>query len=147
MNRRFLAATILALAVLFSQGGGLVLAAICPHLRAQHGASCHENKHENSAHYHHMGHEMAPAGGDEVFESEETAISCNHCAIHSRTKRDDSALQSTSILQRESDPPASISFHVVEPQSLLSTPAWSTKAHGPPVDTGPLHLLHNVFRI
>jgi hypothetical protein len=147
MNTRFLAATILALAVLLSQGGGLVLAAICPHLRAQHAASCHENTHENSAHHQHMGHEMAPAGDAEVFESEETAVSCNHCAIHSRTKRDDSALQSSNTLQRESDPPVLISFRSVEPESLLNAPAWSPQAHGPPVDTGPLHLLHNVFRI
>lgn len=143
MNRRFLAATILALAVLFSQGGGLVLAAICPHLRAQHGASCHENTQKKVVHH----QEMAPAGDAEVFQSEETAVSCNHCAIHSRTKRDDSALQPTNTLQRESDPPVLISFRLVEPASVLTAPAWSTRAHGPPLDTGPLHLLHNVFRI
>jgi len=142
MNRRFLAANILALAVLFSQGGGLVLAAICPHLRAQHSASCHGMPQETSAHH----HDMQPAGGA-VFETEETAISCNHCAIHSRTKRDDSALQPTNTLQRESDPPLWISFQVAEPQSVVSTPAWTANAHGPPGRSGSLHLLYNVFRI
>lgn len=143
MNRRFLAATILALAILFSQGGGSVLAAICPHLRALHTASCHEMAEQSSADH----HDMQPAGDEAAFINDETAISCNHCAIHSRTKRDDSALQPTNTLQRESDPSLLISFEFVEPLSLLHTATWATNAHAPPVDTGPLHLLHHVFRI
>ena len=40
MKQRLLAIVFVALAVLYCQSGGLVLAAICPHLRARH-ETCH----------------------------------------------------------------------------------------------------------
>jgi hypothetical protein len=143
MNQRFVAAIIVALAVLSSQAGGSVLAAICPHLRSPHNASCNEAPPNTSV----VHHQMDNANGDAVFETEETAASCNHCAVHSRTKRDDSARQSTDSVQRASDPSVADAFSAAGPPSLVRTVTWFARAHGPPGNAGPLHLLLKVFRI
>jgi hypothetical protein len=141
MNRRFVAATIVALAVLFSQGGGLVLAAICPHLRSQQNV-CHGALQQVVTGY----HEVAETKAD-AFETDESDAACNHCAVHSRTKREDTALQQASTSQRASDSATSTPPSVVGPPSLSKTVKWVAKAHGPPGANGPLHLLLNVFRI
>ena len=136
-------AIILALAVLFSQGGGSVLAAICPHLRSLHNASCHEIAQVVSAGDHAMRHDS----DEPVFETEDAAISCNHCAVHSRTKPDDSALPQLDTFQRANDLVTPIAATFIAPSLPSRTIAWTANAHGPPGAAGPLHLLLNVFRI
>jgi hypothetical protein len=144
MNRRLVATSIIALAVLFSQGGGSALAAICPHLRSLTlNNSCHEMQMQEVADNH---DERARADG-EAFETNDTTAPCNHCAVHSRTRRDDSTLQPPNASQRASDLTIPIAPSVAGPPSLLRTNAWVANAHGPPRDSGPLHLLNNVFRI
>ena len=140
MNRRFVATAIIALAVLFSQGGGSALAALCPHLRSLNN-SCHEMQTQAVSH-----HEIERANGN-AFDSTDSTAACNHCAVHSRTKRDDSTLQPANTSQRASDLTISSTPSVAGPPALSKTIAWTAKAHGPPRDAGPLHLLHNVFRI
>jgi hypothetical protein len=142
MNRRFVATAIIALAVLLSQGGGSVLAAICPHLRSLNNA-CHETQAHEVTDNH---HELEPAQGD-AFEPTDSAAACNHCAVHSRTRRDDSTLQPGNASQRAADLTIPLAPPVAVPPSLLKTIAWTAKAHGPPRDCGPLHLLNNIFRI
>jgi hypothetical protein len=142
MNRRFVATAIIGLAVLFSQGGGSALAALCPHLRSLNN-SCHEMQTQEVTDNH---HELERANGD-AFDSTDSAAPCNHCAVHSRTRRDDSTLQPANTSQRASDLTISTSGSVAGPPSLSKTIAWMAKAHGPPPDSGPLHLLNNVFRI
>jgi hypothetical protein len=140
MNRRFVATAIIALAVLFSQGGGSALAAICPHLRLQ-SSGCHETVVAAANH-----HEPEHAPGV-AFERTDSAASCNHCAVHSRTKRHDSTLQPANTLQRASELTTSTAGSVAGPPTLSKAIAWMARAHGPPRDSGPLHLLNNVFRI
>lgn len=142
MNRRLVATAIIALAVLFSQGGGSALAVLCPHLRSLNN-SCHETQAQEFAASH---HELERPNGH-AFETTDSAAPCNHCAVHSRTKREDSTLQPANTSQRASDLTTSSSPSITVPPSLLKTIAWMAKAHGPPRDSGPLHLLHNVFRI
>jgi hypothetical protein len=137
MNRRFVATAIIALAVLFSHGGGSALAAICPHLRLQ-SSGCHETVVAAANH-----HEPGVA----AFETTDSAASCNHCAVHSRTKRDDSTLQPANTSQRASELTTSTAGSVAGPPTLSKAIAWMARAHGPPRDFGPLHLLNNVFRI
>jgi hypothetical protein len=138
MNMRFVATAIIALAVLFSQAGGSALAAICPHLRSLSN-TCHEKGAANH-------HELERANGD-AFETTGSDAACNHCAVHSRTKRDDSTLQPPNASQRASHLTISIPASNAAPPALLKTIAWMAKAHGPPRDSGPLHILNNVFRI
>jgi hypothetical protein len=118
MNRRFVATAIIALAVLFSQGGGSALAAICPHLRLQ-SSGCHETVVAAANH-----HEPEHAPGV-AFETTDSAASCN----------------------RASELTTSTAGSVAGPPTLSKTIAWMARAHGPPRDSGPLHLLNNVFRI
>ena len=142
MNRRFVAASIVALTVLFSQGGGLVWAAVCPHLRSQkpeHG--CHTNSPVRVAEPH---HQAAASGGDAV-ETIERDVRCNHCALHSRTRREEPVLQQPAP-QRTSDLKVITNFL---PSGVpgLETVVAVANAHGPPGATAPVYLLLNVFRI
>ena len=144
MNKRFVTTATIALAVLFSQGGGSALATICPHLRSLTlNNSCHEMQTQEMADKH---HERARADG-EAFETSDSTAPCHHCAVHSRTRRDDSTLQPLNASQRASDLTIAVAPAVAGPPSLLGTNAWIANAHGPPCDSGPLHLLNNVFRI
>ena len=142
MKRRFVATLIVALAVLFSQSGGLVLAAICPHLRAeQPDNSCHTESQTVAEH-----HQPAEQAGH-AFSTEGTDVRCNHCVVHSRNKREESALQKAYTPQRADDHKSTVPVLKFAPPSLLKTSAWSKKAQSPPGSTAPLHVLLNVFRI
>ena len=142
MKRRFVAALIVALAMLFSQGGGFVLAAICPHLRAaKTDNSCHTNLQEVVAKH----HQTDEATGD-AFQTQQPDVRCNHCVVPSRSKREESILQQTNTSQRADDQKA-VPVIKVEPPVFLKTVAWSAKGQGPPGPTARLHILLNVFRI
>lgn len=144
MKRRFVAAVIVVLAVLFGQGGGLVLAAICPHLRPeQPDNSCH-TKSQNLAGEHHHGN--AEPKGD-AFEMRETDVRCNHCVVHSRDTREESSLQQTNTSHRTGDPKLQTTTFMPAGPALLEAVAPVAKAHGPPGSAAPLYLRVNVFRI
>ena len=139
MKRRLVAIVFVALAVLFCQSGGVVLAGICPHLRAQH-ATCHAMaqmvdmpvmQHANGA----------------AFETSDAGATCNHCVINARNKRDDSAVEQANASQRASDVTVSPTVPAANPPELTRSVTWVAKAHGPPGDAAPLYVLLNVFRI
>jgi len=138
MKRRFVAIVFVALAVLFCQSG-VILAAICPHLRAQH-ESCHAMSHAGEM------PEMQSANGA-AFETSDAGATCNHCLIHARNKRDDSAVEQANASQRAADVSVAPSLPTANPPALTKPLMWVAKAHGPPGDTGPLYVLLNVFRI
>ena len=148
MKKRFVAVTTLALTVLFSQGGGSSLAAICPHLRSL-ANTCHEMPGavagHNQSHHSNAQPSTEQAGGD-ALETNDYAAPCNHCAVHSRTKRDDFLLQPPNLGQLSNDltTPAPLTA-TASPEG--QTVSWIARAHGPPGDNGPLYLLINVFRI
>ena len=139
MKRRFIAVIIVVWAVLFCQSGGVVLAAICPHLRATH-ETCHGMVAAVAP------HEMQHANAD-AFETSDSGAVCNHCVIYTSNKRDDTALQEANSAQRASDVTVSIASATADSTAVLRTVAWVAKAHGPPRDSGPLYVLINVFRI
>ncbi|HEV2834551.1 MAG TPA: hypothetical protein VGW58_04485 [Pyrinomonadaceae bacterium] len=152
MKKRFVAVTTLALTVLFSQGGGSSLAAICPHLRSL-ANTCHEMPGAVAGHNqsHHANVKVSAelrteqAVGDAV-ETNDYAAPCNHCAVHSRNKRDDFLLQPPNLGQLSNDltTPAPLTATA---SSAGQTVTWIARAHGPPGDNGRLYLLINVFRI
>ena len=139
MKQRFVAVIIVALAVVFCQSSGVVLAAVCPHLRAPHetchgmvaAVDAHETQHANT----------------EAFQTGDSGAACNHCVIPAGNKRDDAVVQETSSAQRASDLSISLSLFAINPPALLKTVTWVAKAHGPPRDAGSLYVLINVFRI
>ena len=147
MKRRFVAALIVVLAVLFSQGGGHVLAAICPHLRAaaqEPEKSCHSNS-QKAAQHHHSDHKQVDESQQPAFET--TAARCNHCVVHSRGKREEPAVQQAPASPRADDQKSAVPVVKVEPPTFLKAIAWGARAQGPPGPTAPLHILLNVFRI
>jgi hypothetical protein len=138
MKRRFLAVIIVALAVLFCQTGGVVLAAMCPHLRASSHQICHGMVTASES------HEMQHAN---AFQTSNSGAACNHCVVPAGNKRDDAALQEANSAQRASDVTVSIPLVIGTPPALLKTVTGVAKAHGPPRHTGALYVLINVFRI
>jgi hypothetical protein len=137
MKRRFVAVIIVALAVVFCQCGGVVLAAICPHLRAPH-ESCHGMVAAVES------HEMRHAN---AVQASDSGAACNHCVVPAGNKRDDIALQEANSAQRASDLTVAIVFATADPTAVMKTVGWIAKAHGPPRDADPLYVLINVFRI
>jgi hypothetical protein len=139
MKRRLVAIVFVALAVLFCQSGGVVLAAICPHMRAAH-ESCHAMARVAEM------PEMQHASGA-AFETSDAGTTCNHCIINLRNKRDDSVVEQANASQRASDVTVSHSLPPGNPPALTSCVTWVAKAHGPPGDNAPLYILLSVFRI
>lgn len=137
MKHRFVAVIIIALAVLFCQSSGVVLAAICPHLRAPH-QTCHGMVGAVES------HETQHA---DAFETSYSGAACNHCVIPAGNKRDDSAPQEANSAQRASDLTVSFSPATANSSANAKAVTWVAKAHGPPRDAGPLYVLINVFRI
>src|SRR6476646_9483132 len=123
MKRRFVAVIIVALAMLFCQSSGVVLAAICPRVRGPH-EHCHGMVAVES-------HETQNA---EAFETSDSGAACDHCVIPVGNKRDDLALQEANGAQRASD--LTVSLHQTTPDSpaFVKTVTWVAKAHGPPRD-------------
>jgi hypothetical protein len=149
MKRRFVATTILALTVLFSQGGGTVLAAICPHLRSL-ASSCHDmpkmGEQQMDHAMDHMGVVTPQGATGDAVETNDSSAPCSHCAVHSRNRRDDSALQYSTLVQRTDDVTTSGPL-VIAASPAVETVNWIAKPHGPPGNNHRLHLLISVFRI
>jgi hypothetical protein len=139
MKRRFVTIVLVALAVLFCQSGGVVLAAVCPHLRAQH-ESCHAISAMVEM------PEMQHADGA-AFETSDAGGTCNHCVVYARNKRDGFTVQETNASQRASDVTVSHSLPDANPTALTKPLTCAAKAHGPPGASAPLYVVINVFRI
>ena len=137
MKRRFVAVIIVALAVVFCQSGGVVLAAMCPHLRAPH-EMCHGMMAAVDSH---------ETRDTNAFQTSDSGAVCNHCVVPAGNKRDDSVLQEANSVQRANDLTLSTPLGTPGSSALLRTVTWVAKAHGPPRDAGALYVLINVFRI
>jgi hypothetical protein len=154
MHKRFLATTVLTVALLFSQVSNLLIASLCPHLRSGL-ASCEMQVMQPTVSHEHMGHEQM-----ESIETESTSEQnadedvlgqptgkCPHCVLHSRTTTNAVSLKESEVAKRSSDAivysTSSSVAHVIA--SPLAVP--SSRAHGPPGDNTPRHILINIFRI
>jgi hypothetical protein len=154
MHKRFLATTVLVVALLFSQEGNLLIASLCPHFRSGL-ASCEMQVMQLTVSHEHMGH-----GQMESMETESTSEQnadgnalgqptgkCSHCALHSRTTPNAVSLKESEVAKRSSDAIITATFsgvaHIIA--SPLAVP--SSRAHGPPWDNTPRHILINIFRI
>ncbi len=162
MPKQFLVNIVLASALLFSQGGSFLIAALCPHLQSE-SVSCEAQvstptmSHEQMAHEA-MGHGAMHHGDSSEPESPATtnlgkiALSqlpeaCSHCTIHSGTTPTGATLRFADTVKRSFDlniPPAA---SPVEPVVATSVAVLSSRAHGPPGETVPRHLLINIFRL
>ena len=153
MHKRYLATTVLALAVVFSQTGSFVIAALCPHLSSK-ARSCDSQAPAESAH-HDMDHmQMESTGPQFTLTTDSTAAavtepigSCKHCAVHSRTSPNTGSLGEWSIPQRSVDLTISLPVAKVTAVPTLPVVVLPSRAHGPPRNKISRHVLLSIFRI
>jgi hypothetical protein len=154
MHKRFLIPVLVAVAFLVSEGGGFLNAFLCPHFRLGL-ASCERQVKELTASHGHMEHKQTKSMNAEstpIKKSDRNAVGqpadpCGHCAIHSGATTDPSSLRENQAAKRSSHLNLSPTVSEVDsaPSSFLTTP--SARAHGPPRELIPRHILISIFRI
>lgn len=151
MHKRFLATTFLATALLFSQGGNFLVGALCPHLRSGM-ASCGTQlaeptmSHEGMGHMG-MSHESAPNPDPDAVALGQPMVPCSHCAVHSGTNPNTASLRETEAVKRSFNLNTPHSFPGVPPVSVPPVSVLTSRAHGPPGERAPRHILISIFRI
>ena len=159
MHKRFLVTIVVTTALLFSQGGGFLVAALCPH-PASGIASCETQTsastggHEGMSHgdMGHMGH--AEMEGEHASQPTPDALAlgrkidpCQHCSVHSRKNQNTASLRETEAAQRSADLSVPLHSFKIAPVSVGAVPVLTSRAHGPPGDSSRRHILINIFRI
>jgi hypothetical protein len=153
MHKRFLAITIVGVALLFSQGGSFLIAALCPHLRFGQ-VSCNKHSAESTMSHHEMGNMVMDSMDETASNPDANAVAlgepiglCSHCAMHSRTAPPAVSLREIEASKRSGTfaiPDAAPRVVSVEmPYFAILT----SRAHGPPGESTPRHVLINIFRI
>ncbi|MGH9932183.1 MAG: hypothetical protein ACREA9_23525, partial [Pyrinomonadaceae bacterium] len=154
MHKRLVANTVLSIALLFSQGGTFLIAALCPQL--QSGMASCETKlaepamsHEDIGHTGHMEMEQEPASQPDanVATLGRPISPCSHCAVHSRRSPNTASLRQAEAAKRSVDLNIPLQVSRVAPVAASPVAVLTTRAHGPPGDSSPRHILINIFRI
>ena len=153
MHKRFLAIILLGVALLFSQGGSFLIAALCPHLRSGQ-VSCNKHRAESTMSHDEMGNMVMDSTDESVSNPDPNAVAvgepiglCSHCALHSRTAPpavspgEIEALKRSGTFAIPDAVPQVVSVEMPYPAILTS------RAHGPPRETTPRYVLINIFRI
>jgi hypothetical protein len=151
MKMRFLATTVLAAALLFSQGGNFLVAALCPHLLSG-TASCEIPLAETTSSHEDMGH----VGMDHAsaFNLDPSAVAaghgidpCSHCAVHSSKNSYPASLRETEVPKRSTGLSIPLHFSTVVPVIVGPVVVLSSRAHGPPGESTARYILISIFRI
>ena len=151
MHKRVLVITVLAAALLFSQGGNFLVAALCPHLQSGM-ASCKTQldlppmSHEDMGHMG-MEHETGSKQDPDAIALGQPKGLCSHCAVHSRTNPNTASLRETEAAKRSVDLNITLHFSRVAPVTVSPVAVLTSRAHGPPGESIPRHILINIFRI
>ena len=153
MHKRFLAITIIGVALLFSQGGSFLIAALCPHVRSGQ-VSCNRHSAGSTISHGEMGHMAMDSMDESVSNPDPNAVAlgepiglCSHCAMHSRIVPPAVSLRETEASKRSGRlviPNAVAQLLTVKIPYLR---IFTFRAHGPPGQTTPRHILINIFRI
>jgi hypothetical protein len=156
MHKRFLATTVITTALLFSQGGSLLVAALCPHLQSgmascEAKASASKSGHEAMSHedmgHAEVKHEAPSQANPDALALAQPADPCPHCAVHSRKNQNTASLRETEAAKRSTDLNIPLEFSRITPVSVDPVPVLMPRAHGPPGDSIRRHILINIFRI
>jgi hypothetical protein len=151
MDMRFLATTVLAAALLFSQGGNFLVAALCPHLRSE-TVSCDIAPAETTLSHEDMGH----AGMDHPSElnPDPTAVavghgngSCSHCAVHKGNNPSPASFREIEAPKRFAGLSIPLDYSLVAPVMVGPAAVLNSRAHGPPGESTTRYILISVFRI
>ena len=154
MHKRFLATTLLGIALLFSPGGYFLVGALCSHLRSA-SASCDMQVAETEMSHEEMGHAGMGSVSDDSFaqpNNEAYALGqptkpCSHCAVHSGSNSDVFSLRDADGPRRSADLTVPVTVSTVVPVDTYSTPVITLRDHGPPGEFTPRYILINIFRI
>lgn len=159
MNK-VLTTTALGVALLFSQGANVLMAALCPHLLSPAAPCITQSPKTNSDHEHmdHMemdspeGKSVSAAPSDSGEKAEGVALSqpvgpCPHCAMHSRSSSNLASFREIETAKRTSDLNISLLVEPIVLEQASAVPNFLSRAHGPPGSDLPRHVLINVFRI
>lgn len=154
MHKRFVATTVLAVALLFSQGGNFLIGSLCPHLRSTL-ASCDTQIAEPAMSHADMGHMQIDASRTESSPNavpDELSLGkpigrCSHCAVHSRTNSNAISLRDTEAAKRAGDLSVPFTFSRIAPVATSPVAVLTSRAHGPPGEHTSRYILINNFRI
>ncbi len=159
MHKRLVSTAVLGIALLFSQGANILVAALCPHLRSP-AEPCITQPEPNLS-QEHMDHmEMDSTESESVSEepsdsterSEGLTLSqptgtCPHCAMHSRSSSNPASFREIETAKRASDLNIPLLVEPIVFEHESACPIIASRAHGPPGDQLPRHVLINIFRI
>lgn len=154
MLKRFPAITVLAVALLFSQGGNFLVASLCPHLRTGM-ASCEKPlagapmSHDDMGDMHmdSMEHEGVSNPDPDAVSLGQPIGPCSHCAVHSRTSPNTASLGETEAAKSAVDFNIPLQFSRVTPIAESPVAVLTSRAHGPPGQATSRYILINIFRI
>lgn len=152
MNKHFVATT--ALALVLSHTSIFVIVALCPHLGSK-AVSCDLQAASAESSHHEMDHSQMMVSGPLSTETKDSTAaaltepigSCKHCALHSRTSPNTGSPGEWSIPQRSGDLTLALPLAKFTPVRTLPPAVVGTKAHGPPGNEIPRHVLLSTFRI
>ena len=153
MHKRVLAITLVATALLFSQGGSFLVAALCPHKQSGVESCTSQSAEPKMSHEDmgHMGHQQmehepdAQPNTDTAFE--QPIDLCPHCAIHSGAAPNIASLREKEVAKRSFNLSTPLHAPKVVPVSASAVSVPNSRAHGPPGNSMPRHILINSFRI
>ena len=160
MHKRLVSTAVLGIALLFTPGANVLVAALCPHLQSPAQPCITEAPAPNASHQHMEHMEMDSTESESVSEepsdstktSEGAALSqptgtCPHCAMHSRSSSNPASFREIETVNRASDLNIPLLVEPIVFEHESAGPIIASRAHGPPGKYIPKHILINVFRI
>ena len=155
MLRQFAITGLLGAALLLSQGGSVLVAALCPHLRSPKPV-CDMSMERPAMDHSEMAHHgmvqdaslpptVSDSGdrGEAIRHGDEP---CSHCAVHSRSDSS-SPFRMADVVKRSTDLDIPDTVAVVGPVVTVNFAVLTPRDHDPPGQARPRHLLINTFRI
>ena len=158
MLKRLPITLLLGSALLFSQGGVLLIVALCPHLRFT-APSCVMPKMQSAMDHSQMDHHATdthdtPAQAFNADSSDVDSVighreqTCSHCVIHSSSPSNFVSVRTADIGKRAQGLEVPLSVSVDPPIAAATAAALMPREHGPPRKASrPKHILINTFRI
>lgn len=154
MEKRFLATTFVAIALIVGQSANVLVTAFCPHLQSNQ-PSCETPSVQTEGDPHDMDHmvmEQEPAGFSESTAVEIAALvhsngRCSHCAFHSRESGSTATLQRSYLAKSCHELTLTMSQPLDRPIAVSEALNLASRAHGPPGGGRSRHILISLFRI
>ena len=158
MLKRLPITLLLGSALLFSQGGVLLIVALCPHLRFT-APSCVMPKMQSAMDHSQMDHHATdtpdtPAQASNADSSDVDSVigdrkqTCSHCIIHARSTSNVVLVRTADIGKQSPNLELPVSVSVDPPIAATTVPVLMPRDNGPPGKAGrSIHVLINTFRI